>query len=712
VAFTPKPPPPAAKKAAAGASSAKKPADRVVGYDPGLGVSVTQHGKSLDARGKPSPTVEATAVLDNLATPITGVPFSRTNVGKAVLHGDLSGFKDTVAPPHGGAGQVNAGIGPFPIKAGGALDRAVSKVLGKEAPAVAPKPLTPAPTALGAPAEVTAKLAEAKKLRQKQEFLYRQERGKRAGAAADAMQAGGREGYQAALGELKGELPKLRFGGFENFDADGLDALFTHIQTIPSLRTYDKLNAQKALISVLDGKVPTRRDIKLLGNIFGEDVARNVHASVPFWAKAKHAAFETLNVPRSLMASFDLSAPFRQGLMVGVSHPRLFFSNFNHMFKAFGSENAYRAIHEDIATRPTFGQMQRGGLAITELGPLHQREEQFLSNYAEHIPVAGIGVRASGRAYTGFLDKTRADLFDLLVEKAQKSGLDTEDDTLLQSISRFVNSATGRGDLGAMQKHALALNALMFSPRLLWSRLNFMNPVYYARLDPFARKEALKAAAGLVGTVSAVLYIAKLGGAHVNTDPRNADFAKIRVGNTRIDVLGGFQQPARVIAQLTSGKIISSTTGKELTLGPQGPGKLSRRDIVQRFFEAKLSPVPSLVNDMFKGTDFNGKPFSWKKAAYQRMIPLLAQDAADLYREGGLLPAVGAYGIGAFGLGIQTYAGQDPSGLITTHGGGGKGPAGPSGEFAPKPPPAPVSSGGALRVGGTFTPKPPPGSKP
>jgi hypothetical protein len=479
------------------------------------------------------------------------------------------------------------------------------------------------------------------------------------------MKAGGQQGYEAALQELGGKLPKLQFDGFENFDQGGLDALFTHVQEHEGLRTYEKIRTQKALLSVKSGNVPTRSEIKLLERVFGETATKNLVDSVPWHARAKHVGMEILNVPRSLMASFDLSAPFRQGLMVAPRYPRTFFRNFNSMFRAFGSEKAYHAIHEDIVNRPTFDLMQRGGLALTELGSLEQREEQFLSNFAERIPVAGHGVRASGRAYTGFLNKTRADVFDTLVSKAAEQGLDVEDDKLLQSIARFVNSATGRGDLGAMQKHALALNTLMFSPRLLWSRLNFMNPVYYARLDPFARKEALKAAVSLAGTISLVLYLAKLGGANVNTDPRNADFAKMRFGNTRVDVLGGFQQPLRVIAQLTSGKIVSSTTGKTLTLGPQGPGKLSRRDILQRFFETKLAPVPSLINDAFKGTDFEGKPFSWKKAAYQRMIPLLAQDAADLYHEGGWLPAVGGYGLGAFGVGIQTYGPKQKTSPLT-----------------------------------------------
>jgi hypothetical protein len=144
------------------------------------------------------------------------------------------------------------------------------------------------------------------------------------------------------------------------------------------------------------------------------------------------------------------------------------------------------------------------------------------------------------------------------------------------------------------------------------------------------------------------------------TDPRNADFAKIRIGNTRMDILGGFQQPIRLLAQLEQKKIISSTTGDPLSLGPQGPGAVSQRDILMRFFEGKLAPTPSVINDWFKGTNFQGQPFSWKKEMVQHMVPLLAQDAADLYHQppaglGGLAAATAGYGVGAFGIGLQTY---------------------------------------------------------
>lgn len=655
--------------------------------------AILQGGKIKPPPKQQPISVQAiTSILDPLGYAIAGEPFSKTNAGKLAA-GKITP-KQFVTSPFEQHGQVNAGMPPFPLFKGGAAkiphlspeDAAkavavasqaaksggfVPRLARPEVPTVVKGATTPE-TAGATGAQVRKALqggpaAGAKSVRAEQELGYSVERGKRAAAGSEVMQEkGGVAGYRAALGQLKGGLPKLNFQNFQNFSQDAVDEMFNHIQQHPQLRFYEKINAQDSILKALGGKVPTKSEQRLLETAFGRDVTKQIVESIPFWAKAKNLGLEVLNVPRAVMASFDMSAPFRQGLVVGVTRPGLFFRNFAPMVKSFGSEKVYQALMTDVHTRPTAPLMQKAGLALTDIGTigkdvaLTQREEQFMSNLAEHIPVVGHGIRASDRAYTGFLNKTRADYFDFLVHSAAQQGRDVTDEKLLQSIARFVNSATGRGDLGALKSHAVTLNTLMFSPRLLFSRLNFLNPVYYAKLDPFARQEALRAARNLVASMGAVLYLAKLGGAQVNTDPRNADFAKIKIGNTRLDIAGGFQQPVRLLAQLFSGKIVSSTSGKTLTLGPQGPGKLSRRDIVQRFFEGKLAPVPSLVNDLFKGTDFQGQPFSWKKAMYSRMVPLLAQDTADLYRQDGLLPAVGGYAIGGIGMGIQTYGPKKP----------------------------------------------------
>jgi len=271
-------------------------------------------------------------------------------------------------------------------------------------------------------------------------------------------------------------LPKLEFGAFKNFDAAALKPLLDHIQEHPHLRLYEKVRAQGALLNAIQGRVPTRSQILLLETAFGKPVATNIVQAIPTFAKWKNLGFEVWNVPRSLMASFDLSAPFRQGLVAGARHPVLFSKNFGPMVKAFGSENAYHAIMEDIVNRPSFGLMQKSRLALTDLGNLSDREEQFVSNLAERIPIAGRGVRASGRAYTGFLNKMRADVFDHLVASAEQHGVNVNDPHFLESAGRFVNSATGRGDLGSLQHAAVALNSVFFSPRLLAVKGELLEP--------------------------------------------------------------------------------------------------------------------------------------------------------------------------------------------------------------------------------------------
>jgi hypothetical protein len=55
--------------------------------------------------------------------------------------------------------------------------------------------------------------------------------------------------------------------------------------------------------------------------------------------------------------------------------------------------------------------------------------------------------RQDDRAFivAAFLNKTRLDVFSHLVEVAGQGGVNTEDDSFLQSLARFINSATGQG---------------------------------------------------------------------------------------------------------------------------------------------------------------------------------------------------------------------------------------------------------------------------
>jgi hypothetical protein len=496
-------------------------------------------------------------------------------------------------------------------------------------------------------------------LRKQQEELRAVERSQRAGAIERA--SAGKSGlarHVAAKAALEGKLPARVFNGFSELTPELRDQAINHIYDHPHFQPYEKVRAADALDEAIAGKVVTEGDQKLLERAFGKEEAAGLMASI------KSGGFrDTLaniaNVPRSIMASGDLSAPFRQGLVVMASHPAIFFKGFAPMLHAAHSEEFFQAGIKSIHDMPEFPLMEKAHVALTDIGEtakgaenINKREEQFASNLAEQIPGIGHMVRGSDRAYVLFLNQTRARLFSHLVHQAASEGWHLND-KLTEDIAKFVNSATGRGDLGKLGEHTATLNALFFSPRLMASRFNFLNPVYYLRMEPFARRQALKAALRLAGTMNAVLFFAKMGGANVVTDPRNADFGKIRVGNTRLDLAGGFTQPIRLIDQLYTGQVISSTSGKLENLSSTGFGR-SRFDVAMQFLENKASPVPSAVIDALKGGQF-GQKFNPKSELAQRMIPLLWQDIYQIERSTGPKGAVG-YGLpDLFGVGVQNY---------------------------------------------------------
>jgi len=506
--------------------------------------------------------------------------------------------------------------------------------------------------------KVIVALKEARPLRGKQEALFSAERARRvAQVASVGKKVPGEVGFFRQLGQLKGELPKVEFEGIRpKLTQKDVDSLFDMIEGV-NLPPLQKITAKTGLAKILQkegGRIPTRNEMELLSEIFPPEFIKAITDKRPLSQKILQGLAESANVPMAIMATADMSAPLRQGLFF-IGRPKRFWSAFGDSFKYFFSEGAYQGIIENIKARPTYNLMREARLALTDVSSpfLTQREEVFMSGFAEKIPGFGKVVRASNRAYTGFLNQMRADVFDDLVRKAKGLGIEIPK----EDIAKYINSATGRGDLGVFNRAAVVLNSAFFSPRLMASRINLLNPVFYTQLDPFVRKEALKDLLALGSVATTILGLAKMGGADVEADPRSADFGKIKLGNTRIDILGGFQQYIRLSAQLVSGKIISSTTGREITLG-EGYKPLTRKDIVLRFFESKQSPVFSFATALATGQTNLGQELNIPTEVINRFIPFVIQDMYDLYQEGELSDLV--LGIPApFGVGIQTYGKQE-----------------------------------------------------
>lgn len=508
-------------------------------------------------------------------------------------------------------------------------------------------------------------LKKAKPLNAEQRKAYHAERQKRSEMLSNIQRQGGsKRNYYAQLKSLKGDLPKVDFESIaKDFTDEDFDALLSRINFSNSLLPYEKVSAQTALMKLMGadgGKLPTTGEIKLLSEIFSRDLVEALLQNRPFIDKVWDGISNALNVPRSLMASFDLSAPFRQGVfMVGRKE---FWKAWSTMFKAFGSDKAYEATMRSIHDRPSYQLMRKSGLAFSDAKSqiLDEREEQFMSNWAEKIPVIGKGVEMSNRAYSAFLNKVRADVFDDLVSKGENIGIDfAHDSKAAKDLAKFVNAATGRGSLNNLVgRHGDAaapfLSGLFFSPRLMASRLSMLNPYFYATLDPFVRKEAVKSLLTFSAIATSVLGLAAMGGADVETDPRSSDFAKIKIGNTRYDVLGGFQQYIRLGSQLLTGET-KTLKGKVKELDGTKFGQDSRYDVLLRFLRTKFSPVAAYVADASSGENVIGEEFKPAKDALESFIPLFAQDMVEIYLKEGFSPHL-LSGIPAFfGVGTQTY---------------------------------------------------------
>lgn len=507
-------------------------------------------------------------------------------------------------------------------------------------------------------------LGEAKKVRASQQRLYSAERSRRVAMAAKAQaKMEGEASHFEALGAMKGELPKEDYESIlQHFTPDEIHDLHNMINGSDRLHVFDKINASNGLNKMLEGELPQPNQLKLLAQVFPSDMLKALLKARSILSKVYQSGVNILGIPRTVKSSIDLSAPLRQG--VTRFHTKEFWQAFANMHRYAVSEEAFQAGKNAIRRDGLYDRATDSGLALTAIddtghngGPsmLSEREEAFISNLPEKIPVFGKLVRGSERAYVGFLNDLRFKTFKNLYNTAKKAGVDTESLKFNKDLAGYINNATGRGSLGTYGNAASPLlSTIFYSPRLQASRVQLINPIYYATLSPFVRREAIKSALAFGGLVGGVLGLAKLSGAKVETDPRSADFAKIKIkapggltgvaealpgiygvgvqtygGNTREDIQGGFQQYARFSAEMATNQT-KTGKGEIQTLGAKY-GSSTRLGVAGQFARNKLAPIPSFVADWADGKNVVGEKFSVPKETAALVAPMFMNDLYDAY---------------------------------------------------------------------------------
>lgn len=334
---------------------------------------------------------------------------------------------------------------------------------------------------------------------------------------------------------------------------------------------------------------------------------------------------DLLNVPRSLMTSIDLSALMNQGYAtIGSKEWR---NSTKNVLKMFASEKAYNEVMADIITRENYDIAKRAGLRITKMSDkLSEREEGFMSNFAEIVP----GVRGSGRAYSGFLNKLRMDTFDRMITQARLNGEDVRvGSENAQKIADVVNTFTGSGGSKKLDSAVPVLNSLFFSPRKIIATFNMFNPKIYLNSSPQVRKYAWTRLANMALVYGAIRGLSSLIGGEPEDDPRSVNFGKIKVGRRWIDASGSNGRFINLVASLITGEIKKSDTDIIKKLNDGSYKGDDRYQALSRWVRNKLSPWADFVVNALKGEDFLGEKFSLTKELTEMFIPMSMNDLFD-----------------------------------------------------------------------------------
>lgn len=381
------------------------------------------------------------------------------------------------------------------------------------------------------------------------------------------------------------------------------------------------------------------------------------------WAQKSIAVLaDASGTARTLLSSGDLSAPLRQGAAMWWAQPKKSAKAMLDMFKSIG-EKGYEKTMWEITQSAHYNEAVSAKLALTDaVSGILPHEEAFVSNLLKDVPGIQQLTGASERTYTAYLNSVRMQAFSAYIDLLESSGkkLNRAD---LESLANWVNIATGRGNLGRVEKDGDSLAKIFFSPRYLMSRFQFLSATPVLKATPKTRALIAKEWAKPYLAMALTVYLGSKAGI-MEGDGRSSKWGKIKIGDNLYDVTGGMgsivtfgSRMASYIASMFDEDVsVRKTYGDKYT-GRKDPFSDPGR-MTENFVLGKSAPLPRAIYYGVKKKDFKGDDTNIGKEIGMSFVPIGVQQAVS---RRGQSPAdqVAAFIAEFFGVGT-TDARPDP----------------------------------------------------
>lgn len=347
---------------------------------------------------------------------------------------------------------------------------------------------------------------------------------------------------------------------------------------------------------------------KYISDVKGETNRKSLKQSInpTNWINATKSL---LGATKGLVASFTSHAPLKHGFMALFEDPKSWLKNYVTQFsdaaKEIKGENVMDAIRAEGYSREN---SMNGVYDKWIPGELSKTNEEYHSNLPAKIPVLGRLYSGSKTMFDGFNLKMRMDLVDHYVNIVKKMGLDPQDADTAKAWGKLAIDQTG----GKTTNPDNALGFFLFSQRLLKAEANNLTLHLFDKTATTAVKiQSAKTLAKAVAGVAAVMATANaIKPGTVELDPRSSNAGKIKIGDTRFDIEGGYGSMitlgARIAAAISGNAAIkSSSTGVLSSLG-SGIGQTSYGELIGDFLQGRGSPVEQIISDLANGQTYAG----------------------------------------------------------------------------------------------------------